>query len=204
MFDGIVSSHAPSIYGMREVKEAIALQLFGGVSKVLPDGVRLRGDIHVLLVGDPSLAKSQSLSLRYVAQIAPRGVYASGTGASGAGLTAAVVKDDWGGGRWSLEAGAMVLADQGHLMLDELEKMNDRDRQRMHDALEAHGPGVGAEGDARALPRSDRARGSPEARSPGATGPRSRPRARQPRGPWGRSGRVGASGCAPSSASSAP
>ena len=137
MFDGIVSSHAPSIYGMREVKEAIALQLFGGVSKVLPDGVRLRGDIHVLLVGDPSLAKSQSLSLRYVAQIAPRGVYASGTDASGAGLTAAVVKDNWGGGQWSLEAGAISLADQGHLMLDELEKMNDRDRQRMHDALEA-------------------------------------------------------------------
>ncbi|MGB6443560.1 MAG: hypothetical protein WBF81_09750, partial [Thermoplasmata archaeon] len=101
--DKIVMSLAPTIKGMEEEKEAIALQLFGGVEKKHPDGVRVRGDIHALIVGDPGTAKSQLL--RYVAQVAPRGIYTSGKGATAAGLTAAAVKDDFAGGRWVLEAG---------------------------------------------------------------------------------------------------
>lgn len=134
VFEGIVDSLAPSMYGLREIKEAIALQLFGGVPKVLPDGIRVRGDIHLLLVGDPSTGKSQLL--RYVSDIAPRGIYASGKGASAAGLTAAAVKDDFAGGRWTFEAGAMVLADGGHLAIDEFEKMSPFDRDAIHSGLE--------------------------------------------------------------------
>lgn len=106
----IVSSIAPSIYGHEDVKEAIALQLFAGVFRILPDGTRLRGDSNILLVGDPGTAKSQIL--QYVARLAPRGIYTSGKGVSGVGLTAAVVRDDMTGG-WALEAGALVLADGG-------------------------------------------------------------------------------------------
>ena len=101
--DKVVLSLAPTIKGMEEEKEAIALQLFGGVEKKHPDGIRVRGDIHVLLVGDPGTAKSQLL--RYIADVAPRGIYTSGKGATAAGLTAAAVKDDFAGGRWVLEAG---------------------------------------------------------------------------------------------------
>ncbi len=136
VFDRFVSSMAPSIQGMRIEKEAIALQLFGGVPKVQPDGVKIRGDIHVLIVGDPGIAKSQLL--RYVAEnIAPRGIYTSGKGTTAAGLTAAAVKDDFGGGRWTLEAGAMVLADQGELVIDEFDKMTDNDRSALHEGLES-------------------------------------------------------------------
>ncbi|MCI4368384.1 MAG: minichromosome maintenance protein MCM [Thermoplasmata archaeon] len=132
--DKIVLSLAPTIKGMEEEKEAIALQLFGGVEKHQPDGIRIRGDIHVLLVGDPGTAKSQLL--RYVAQVAPRGLYTSGKGATAAGLTAAAVKDDFGGGRWMLEAGMLVLADGGMAVVDELDKMTPEDRSAMHEALE--------------------------------------------------------------------
>jgi replicative DNA helicase Mcm len=132
--DKIVLSLAPTIKGMEEEKEAIALQLFGGVEKRHPDGVRVRGDIHVLLVGDPGTAKSQLL--RYVADVAPRGVYTSGKGTTAAGLTAAAVKDDFAGGRWVLEAGMLVLADGGIAVVDELDKMTPEDRSAMHEALE--------------------------------------------------------------------
>jgi replicative DNA helicase Mcm len=132
--DKVVLSLAPTIKGMEEEKEAIALQLFGGVEKHQPDGVRIRGDIHVLLVGDPGTAKSQLL--RYVADVAPRGIYTSGKGATAAGLTAAAVKDDFGGGRWMLEAGMLVLADGGIAVVDELDKMTPEDRSAMHEALE--------------------------------------------------------------------
>ncbi len=136
VFERFVGSMAPSIQGMRVEKEAISLQLFGGVAKVQPDGVKIRGDIHVLLVGDPGTAKSQLL--RYVAEkIAPRGIYTSGKGTTAAGLTAAAVKDDFGGGRWTLEAGAMVLADQGELVIDEFDKMTDNDRSALHEGLES-------------------------------------------------------------------
>ena len=130
----IVKSLAPTIKEMGDEKEAIALQLFGGVEKRHPDGVRVRGDIHVLLIGDPGTAKSQLL--RYVADVAPRSVYTSGKGATAAGLTAAAVKDDFAGGRWVLEAGMLVLADGGIAIVDELDKMSPEDRSAMHEALE--------------------------------------------------------------------
>ncbi len=132
--DRITLSLAPTIKGMEEEKEAIALQLFGGVEKRHVDGVRVRGDINILLIGDPGVAKSQLL--RYVAEVAPRGIYTSGKGATAAGLTAAAVKDDFAGGRWVLEAGMLVLADGGMAVIDELDKMTPEDRSAMHEALE--------------------------------------------------------------------
>jgi replicative DNA helicase Mcm len=133
--DRIVQSLAPTIKGMDEEKEAIALMLFGGVEKRQPDGIRIRGDINVLLVGDPGMAKTQLL--RYVADVAPRGIYTSGKGATAAGLTAAAVKDDFAGGRWVLEAGMMVLADGGVAVIDELDKMTPEDSSAMHEVLES-------------------------------------------------------------------
>ena len=129
----IINSIAPSIYGYREIKTAIALLLFGGVPKVYPDGVRVRGDIHVLLIGDPGTAKSQLL--RYVASIAPRGIYTTGKGATAAGLTAAVVREK-STGDFYLEAGALVLADGGVACIDEFDKMDPRDRVSIHEAME--------------------------------------------------------------------
>ena len=134
IFQKFISSIAPSIYGYEEVKEAVALQLFSGIVKNLPDGTRIRGDIHVLLVGDPGIAKSQIL--RYVVNLAPRGVYASGKSASSAGLTAAAVKDDFDGS-WTLEAGALVLADKGIAAVDEMDKMKTEDRSSLHEAMES-------------------------------------------------------------------
>jgi replicative DNA helicase Mcm len=134
VFKKIIASIAPSIYGYDEVKEAVALQLFSGVVKNLPDGTRVRGDIHVLLVGDPGIAKSQIL--RYVVNLAPRGVYTSGKSASSAGLTAAAVKDDFDGS-WTLEAGALVLADKGIAAVDEMDKMKAEDRSSLHEAMES-------------------------------------------------------------------
>lgn len=134
IYGKIARSIAPTIYGNDDVKEAIALQLFGGIAKEMPDGSTLRGDIHVLLVGDPGIAKSQLL--RYVIKLAPRGVYTSGKSASSAGLTAAAVKDDMEGGRWTLEAGALVLADKGMAAVDEMDKMQKEDRSSLHEAME--------------------------------------------------------------------
>jgi len=130
----IVSSFAPSIFGYESVKEAIALQLFSGVPKSLPDGSHVRGDIHILLVGDPGIAKSQLL--RYVIQLAPRGIYTSGKSSTSAGLTATAIKDEFGDGRWTLEAGALVLADQGIAAVDEMDKMRAEDRSSLHEAME--------------------------------------------------------------------
>jgi len=132
VYNKIINSTAPSIKGYREVKEAIALQLFGGVAKELEDKTRIRGDIHILIVGDPGIGKSQML--KYVSKLAPRGIYTSGKGTSGVGLTAAAVKDDLGG--WSLEAGALVLGDRGNVCVDELDKMRSEDRSAIHEALE--------------------------------------------------------------------
>ncbi len=132
--DKIVLSLAPTIRGMEQEKEAIALQLFGGIEKRHSDGIRVRGDINMLIVGDPGTAKSQLL--RYVAEVAPRAIYTSGKGATAAGLTAAAVKDDFAGGRWVLEAGMLVLADGGMAVIDELDKMSPEDRSAMHEALE--------------------------------------------------------------------
>jgi replicative DNA helicase Mcm len=132
VYNKIINSTAPSIKGYREVKEAIALQLFGGYAKELDDKTRIRGDIHILIVGDPGIGKSQML--KYVSKLAPRGIYTSGKGTSGVGLTAAAVRDEFGG--WSLEAGALVLGDKGNVCVDELDKMRPEDRSAIHEALE--------------------------------------------------------------------
>jgi replicative DNA helicase Mcm len=135
LYEKMVGAIAPSIYGYDQEKLAIILQLFSGVTKHLPDESRIRGDLHILLIGDPGTGKSQLLS--YIQNIAPRSVYTSGKGSSSAGLTAAAVRDDFGDGQqWTLEAGALVLADQGIAGVDELDKMNPDDRSAMHQALE--------------------------------------------------------------------
>lgn len=111
IFEKLRNSIAPTIFGMGVEKEALSLQIFGGVRKFMPDGTKIRGDIHVLFVGDPGTAKSQLL--RYTSQISPRGIYTSGQATTKAGLTATAVKEEFGDGRWTLEAGALVLADKG-------------------------------------------------------------------------------------------
>ena len=135
LFEHIVKSIAPTIYGLDEVKRAIALQLFGGSHKVMDDGTTIRGDTHILLIGDPGVAKSQLL--RYMSALAPRGIFASGKSASAAGLTAAAVKDDFGGEGYTLEAGALVLADKGLACIDELDKMTVQDTSSLHEAMES-------------------------------------------------------------------
>ncbi len=132
-YEKIIESIAPSIYGHERIKEALFLQLMGGVRKIRSDGVPSRGDIHILLIGDPGSGKSQLL--RRMSVVAPKGRYVSGKGATGAGLTAAVVKDEFLHG-WALEAGALVLANRGICFIDELDKMNKEDRSAMHEALE--------------------------------------------------------------------
>ena len=130
----IRDSIAPTIFGMNWEKRAVALQQFAGVTKELPDGTRIRGDIHMLMMGDPGLAKSQLL--RSASRIAPRGVMATGKSTSAAGLTAAAVRDEFGEGRWSLEAGTLVLASGGIACIDEIDKMSEEDRSSMHEAME--------------------------------------------------------------------
>jgi len=134
IYEKISHSIAPSIYGMQDVKTAISLVLFGGIAKNMPDGSSLRGDIHMLLVGDPGIAKSQVL--RYVIKLSPRGIYTSGKSSTSAGLTATAVKDEFGDGRWTLEAGALVLADMGIAAVDEMDKMAKEDRSALHEAME--------------------------------------------------------------------
>ncbi len=129
----IVASIAPTIYGHWDLKEAIALLLFGGVPKQRPDGTRTRGDVHVLFVGDPGAAKSQLL--QSAARIAPRVVYTTGKGSTAAGLTAAVLRDPRTG-EYYLEAGALVLADGGVAVIDEFDKMSKDDRGVIHEAME--------------------------------------------------------------------
>ncbi|MGB9958986.1 MAG: minichromosome maintenance protein MCM [Candidatus Bathyarchaeales archaeon] len=129
----IIGSIAPSIYGYEHIKEAIMYLLFGGVPKNLPD-ITVRGELNVLLIGDPGTAKSQLL--QYVARIAPRGLYTSGRGTTAAGLTAAVIREKGGG--MSLEAGALVLADKGIACIDEMDKMRPEDRVAIHEAMEQH------------------------------------------------------------------
>jgi len=133
LYSKLVDSTAPSIYGYDRVKEALLLQLVGGVRKVRTDTVVSRGDTHILLVGDPGSGKSAML--KRISTLAPKGRYVAGRGVSGAGLTAAVVRDEFLKG-WSLEAGALVLASNGICCIDEMDKMNPEDRDAMHEALE--------------------------------------------------------------------
>ncbi|KAK4448228.1 DNA replication licensing factor mcm2 [Podospora aff. communis PSN243] len=131
--DKIINSIAPSIYGHTDIKTAVALSLFGGVAKNTRGQHHIRGDINVLLLGDPGTAKSQIL--KYVEKTAHRAVFATGQGASAVGLTASVRRDPLTS-EWTLEGGALVLADKGTCLIDEFDKMNDQDRTSIHEAME--------------------------------------------------------------------
>lgn len=132
IYEILASSVAPHIYGQEIVKQAIVLQLFGGVNKNLANQP-FRGNIHILLVGDPSTGKSAILE--YCAQLAPKSIYVAGKTTSGAGLTVSAVKDEFGEGGWTLKAGAVVLASGGVAMIDEFDKMSTEDRSALHEAM---------------------------------------------------------------------
>jgi replicative DNA helicase Mcm len=131
-YDKLIASFAPHIYGHEIIKEAILLLIVGSVTKKLDDGSTRRGDINIFLVGDPGTAKSEML--KYAAKIAPRGLYTSGRGTTAAGLTAAVIRDK--SGIMMLEAGAVVLGDQGLVCIDEFDKIKPEDRSSLHEVME--------------------------------------------------------------------
>ncbi|MDR4511687.1 MAG: minichromosome maintenance protein MCM [Nitrososphaeraceae archaeon] len=131
-YDILISSYAPHIYGHEVIKEVVLLLIVGSVTKKLDDGSTRRGDINVLLVGDPGTAKSEML--KFAAKIAPRGLYTSGRGTTAAGLTAAVIRDK--SGIMMLEAGAVVLGDQGLVCIDEFDKIKPEDRSALHEVME--------------------------------------------------------------------
>lgn len=131
-YDKLIASFAPHIYGHETLKESILLLIVGSVTKKLEDGSTRRGDINVLMVGDPGTAKSEML--KFAAKIAPRGLYTSGRGSTAAGLTAAVIRDK--SGIMMLEAGAVVLGDQGLVCIDEFDKIKPEDRSALHEVME--------------------------------------------------------------------